>query len=139
MKYKGIKLKEITTPQVVNPPKKMLVWNDCNDTSEQPRVDTVYAVIMKETGIIQVIGYCCRWSHCAEIPEELKSRRATNRELARWLAFGNGEYKNHIDLISNAYIYPESETDMTVDSHFKIRKWDDDWHEPTVDYMGFKS
>ena len=27
MKYKGIELKEITEPQIFNPPKKMLVWD----------------------------------------------------------------------------------------------------------------
>lgn len=139
MKYKGFELKEITKPQIFDPPKEILVWNDSNDPYEEPRVDTVYAVIAKEPGVTKAIGYCCRWEHCAEIPKELKPRRVTNRELAKWLAFGNGEYKNRINLISTAYTYDESESDVLVDNYFKVRKWDDiEWHEPTIDYMGIE-
>jgi hypothetical protein len=135
MKYKGMELVEITSPQVFDPPKKMLVW-DYNVMCNEPSIQTVYAVIMKETGTKQAIGECCRWSHCAAIPEDHKPRRATNRELAKWLSANKGEYRNHIGLVSNAYTYDVSESDTTVPSLFKLRKWDDtDWHEPTVDYM----
>ena len=29
MKYKGIELKEVTKPQLFDPPKKMFVWDHC--------------------------------------------------------------------------------------------------------------
>lgn len=135
MNYKGMPLVELTTPQVFEQPKKMLVW-DYTVTCNEPSIQTVYAVIMKENGTTQAIGECCRWSHCAEIPEEPKPRRATNRELSKWLATGNGEYTNQIGNACSAYTYDEQESDKEVNSLFKVRKWDDtDWHEPTVDYM----
>ncbi len=136
MIHKGIELKEITTPQVFDPPKKMFVWDNGVKRNE-PSIQTVYAVIQKATGTTQAIGECCRWSHCAEIPEEPKPRRATNRELSKWLSANKGEYRNHIGLVSNAYTYDASESDTAVPILFTVRKWDDtDWHEPTVDYMG---
>jgi hypothetical protein len=139
MKYKGKELKEITTPQVFDPPKQMFVWDDWTVPYE-PRVDTVFAVIRTTNGTTQAVGACSlRWQHCADIPEEPKPRRATNRELAKWLVTGIGEYRNQIGLVSNYYTYDESETDMEVCSYFTVRKWDDtDWHEPTVDYMGIE-
>lgn len=138
MKYKGIELVEITSPQVFDPPKKMVVWNN-NVTCNEPSIQTVYAVIIKETGTKQAIGECCRWSHCAEIPEEPKPRQATNRELSKWLAQGNGEYRNQIGIVCSAYTYDEPESDKAVNSFFKVRKWyDTEWNEPTVDYMGIE-
>ena len=138
MKYKGMELVEITTPQVFDPPKKMLVW-DNNVTRNEPSIQIVYAIIMKKTGTKQAIGEYCRWKHCANIPEEPKPRRATNRELSKWLSDNKGEYRNHIGLVSNAYTYDVSESDTSVPSLFKVRKWDDTgWLEPTVDYMGIE-
>jgi len=139
MKYKGIELKKITTPQVFDPPKHLLVWD--NFTAQyDPIIDTVYAIIRLTDGTTEVIGGCCRrWNCCAEIPEEPKPRRATNRELAKWLAIGIGEYRNQIGLVTNAYTYDESESDKEVCTHFKVRIWNDaEWHEPTVDYMGIE-
>lgn len=34
MEYKGIELKEVTEPQLFNPPKKMLVWDHYGDVVE---------------------------------------------------------------------------------------------------------
>ena len=133
MNHKGIKLKEITTPQVFDPPKNMLVWDN---TNSEPILCTVYAVIRLENGTTEVIGSCCqRWLHCAVIPEEPKPRRATNRELAKWLAQGNGQVS--VRDISTLYHYDATLGDNgVVSQYFKVRKWDDtDWHEPTIDNM----
>lgn len=135
MKHKGKTLKEITTPQVFDPPKEMLVWDNVVECNE-PRIQTVYAVIQKATGTTQAIGECCRWSHCAEIPEEPKARRATNMELGRWLAQGNGEklYDNRI--IETNHKYDSCNESKPVNDYTLIRKLEDtEWHEPTVDYM----
>ena len=133
MKYKGKELKEITTPQIFDPPKEMLVWD-----SVFPEKHEVCAIVKYKNGnTVAITDPNNRWQHCAEIPEESKPRRATNRELSNWLVVGKGEYRNQIGLVSNYYTYDESETNMEVCSHFKVRKWiDTEWHEPTVDYMG---
>lgn len=137
MKYNGKELKEITTPQIFAEPKKMLVWNDkyVDDNSEQkPNIDTVYAVVKIDNHYVAVTwGHYME--HCAEIP---KARRVTNRELSKWLAQGNGEYSN-IVYFTRSYTTYEYELDTAsceVSENFLVRKWsDDDWHEPTTDYM----
>lgn len=137
MKYKGIELKEITKQQIFDPPKELLVWNDTYLT--EPKKTLVCAIIKLENYYAaiekgKVPSY--QWQHCAEIPDEPKPRRATNKELSKWLATGIGEYRNEIGLITNAYTYDESESDLEICMHFKVRKWGDTvWHEPTVDYM----
>jgi hypothetical protein len=140
MKYKGKELKEITTPQVFDPPKQMFVWD--NDVKcDVPLVQTVYAVIRTVNGTTQVVGaVSLRWQHCAEIPEEVKPRRATIREFSKWLAQGKGEYKTGTGLILTSFSYDNGwKIDEPVDSAYMVRKWDDtDWHEPTVDYMGIE-
>ena len=136
MKYKGIKLKAITTPQVFDPPKQMFVWD--NDVKcGVPLVQTVYAVIRTVNGTTQVVGAgSLRWSHCAEIP---KPRRATNRELAKWLAQGNGE-KYEDEWTFHVHPYLTAEANIEVIDKIKVRKWEDtEWHEPTVDYMGIEA
>ena len=141
MKYKGIEVKENTTPQVFDPPKQMVVWDNNN---YEPLLDNVYAVIRLENGTTEVIGSCCRrWQHCAEIPEEPKSNRATNRELAKWLATGIGEWcmKNGTGRIgaNTNYGYSEYEENQNVTAGVLVRKWEDtEWHEPTIDYMGIE-
>lgn len=142
MKYNGIELKEITTPQVFDPPKEMLVWDNSNDC-KAPYVRTVYAVIRTVNGITEVVvvGSSYRWLHCAEIPEEPKLSRVTSRELAKWLAQGNGEWcmKNGTGQIgaNTNYGYSQYEENQNVTDGVLVRKWEDtEWHEPTVDYMG---
>ena len=140
MKYKGTKLKEITTPQVFDPPKPMFVL-DNYVKCDVPLIHTVYAVIRTISGTTQVVGTgSVRWLHCAEITEEPKPRRATIRELSKWLAQGNGEYKSGIGLILTSFSYDNSwKMDEPVDNAYTVRKWEDtEWHEPTVDYMSIE-
>lgn len=136
MEYKGIKLTEVTGSQIVDPPKEMFVWD--YDPGCLLRADVLAIVNGRESGY-PVITKTGTYRHCAEIPEEPKPRRATNRELSKWLAKGHGEYRNQIGAVSNLYIYVDLETDEAVPSYIRVRKWDDaDWHEPTVDYMGIE-
>ena len=131
MEYNGIKLKEITTSQIFDPPKEMLVW-DYVDSA--PFKMPVHAIVASKT--FPVIAEEGDYQYCAEIPE---TPRVTNRELSKWLAKGHGEYRNQIGAVSNLYIYVDLETDVAVPSYIRVRKWDDaDWHEPTVDYMGIE-
>lgn len=71
----------------------------------------------------------------AEIP---KKRRMTNRELAKWLAQGNGqlgykESENNIFNISTSCVY-DCMDNALVDENIVIRSWDEkEWHEPEVE------
>ena len=49
----------------------------------------------------------------------------TNRELARWLVQGKGEYCTFSDEVSTVWTYKRGEDDQTIDSlAVHIRKWD---------------
>lgn len=71
-----------------------------------------------------------------------KLRRATNRELAKWLREGNGDVGYGMDGIPVAFIgfrYYANEEDFPVREDVYIRKWEDtEWHEPTADYLGLE-
>ena len=142
MKYKGIELKEITKSQIFDPPKKMIAWNDC---LAEPEEVFVYA-IGPSTMIYRVrtisddgLNNSCQYMYCAEIPEEPKPRRATNRELAKWLAQGNGQKSGNKGIACISYSYGHLADDCEIDKNVVVRKWDDtEWHEPDVQYMGIE-
>lgn len=67
-----------------------------------------------------------------------KPRRATNRELARWLAQGNGEWvvSRSSDAISSDFLYHGIDSEKPVDDTIVVRKWSDtEWNEPMVDFL----
>lgn len=140
--YNGMELEEVTEPQIFDPPKRMMVW----DNSANIKTAIVAAILpgvgfpvttIDKDGIIQAF-----YLHCAEIHELPKPRRATNRELARWLAQGNGEvWHGWHGIMSTYFDYDMSKADSPVkdegDTIIKVRKWsDNEWHEPTVEYLG---
>lgn len=137
MKYKGIELKEYKSdkPVVFDPPKKMLVWDEIMDTPLEAKVYSYMPAWIYPVGT-STQTFC----HCAEIPEEPKPRRATNLELMKWLAQGNGWCTN--TLSSGVWAFHEFDVDYADEpchKNFRIRKWDDkEWHEPTADYMGLE-
>ena len=138
MKYKGIEIKEFASgrPVVFDPPKMMLVWDDASGIGV--RSDIVHAYLPVRCQPVQGQEYS--WGHCAEIPGETKPRRATEMELARWLAKGNGCFTN----VDGDYCWTSTEYDGTnpgkeCNPDWRVRKWDDkEWHEPTADYMGLE-
>lgn len=135
MEYHGIKLTEVTESQIIDPPKKMLVW-DCDPWNVHEA--DVIAIVNGRVHSHPVITTTGHFRHCAEIPEEPKPRRATNRELSKWLAQGHGEYTSYqTSYITYAYLLDSAESE--VRENILVRKWEDaDWHEPTVDYMGIE-
>lgn len=137
MKYRGIELKEFKSdkPVVFDPPKKMLVWNFATDF---PQVIDVVAYLPKCCSPVKTVNSA--WQHYAEIPEEPKPRRATNLELAKWLAKGNGLLAGKDSVgVWTAHSYMKNEEHCVCDESNVVRKWDDaEWHEPTVDYMGLE-
>ena len=141
MKYNGITLKEFTSdkPVVFDPPKQMLCWNNEGDIPENLQV----FAYLPATGYGPAKCWNCNMAHCAEIPEiskEPKPRRATNLELAKWLATGNGQAteKNSFSAWTE-HVYNKNMGDCACSRRVEIRKWGDtEWHEPTADYMGLE-
>lgn len=148
MKYKGIELKDISgTPQIIDPPREMLVWdNDVNGKERPyaPKKVTVFAIVNSDTLNGRVIGEesssFIRCGHCAEIPTEY----ATFRQIARWLADGNGEVTEAVGCdgayCKSSLYYFSAKGDVSSEgSAIRIRTWDDrEWHEPTLEYMGLE-
>lgn len=132
MNYKGIELKEVTEPQLFGPPKKMLVWDSYSNVVELE----VYAIVSRK--YFPVICENTMWQHCAEIPEVPESKPVTYRELARWLAKGNGEVVWANNILSN-WNYSTHEENKALDESLSVRKWDDmEWHKPTREYLGLE-
>ena len=132
--YKGMKLEEVTEPQIFNPPKNCVVWDKDGKLIENQLVsaiiaDNYYPVVTHDRTF---------WSHCALLSEKPAPRRATNRELAKWLAQGNGQVcKNHAAYTD--FCYGHENEQKSVDDVLKVRKWDDtEWHDPDVEYMGLE-
>lgn len=131
-------LHKVMEPQVFKEPKEMIVWNNDN-----PKICKALEIL--PNGKIICEGHIW-YNHGAFIPDHPKPRRATNRELSRWLAQGNGELCNENDYsVSTAHSYeydvdnPQNYDDDEVWYTLKVRKWDDtEWHEPDVDYMGLE-
>ena len=143
MKYKGHELKEITEPQIFDPPKKMLCWDFEGDRVDENGVIAILprkydCTVVTKLSDNEVAGF---YRHCAEIPEETKPRWATNRELAKWLAQGNGELsQGDSPKATTLWVYEICYKDKTVPEFIFVRKWDDtEWHEPTVEYMGLEA
>lgn len=136
MTYKGIELKEFESekPVLFDPPKLMLVWNDGDD---EPSKDNVFAFIPNRC--YPVIATNDNLEHCAEIPEVL-CRRATNRELSKWIVKGNGQYQMSGSCgIWIEYSYEIGHDDEVCSKNIKVRKWcDKEWHEPTREYLGLE-
>lgn len=142
MQYKGIELVEITEPQIFDPPKTMVVWRD---DGKEPIIDEVIAIFAKSCNFQYrvVLNDCSFYSHCAFIPEKPAPRMATNRELSKWLAQGNGQVSKVEDGVmytSSSWDYHRKDDSFVKEEYrLRVRKWDDtDWHEPTIDYLGLE-
>ena len=132
MEYKGIELKEITEPQLFDPPKKMLVWENYENITDL----NVYAIVSRKD--FPVICENTTWQHCAEIPEVPESNPVNYRELARWLSECNGEVMWANNVLSN-WNYSTDEENKALDESLYVRKWDDtEWHKPTREYLGLE-
>ena len=136
MKYKGIELKEFTSekPVIFDPPKRMLVWDYDDGTPTEVEVlafiPNRYHKVIEQTSL---------YIHCAEIPEVM-FRRATNRELAKWLVQGNGQYQvGGGSRMWTEHTYDIGQDDDACSKFIKVRKWcENEWHEPTREYLGLE-
>lgn len=142
--YNGMEL-EILEPQIFDCPKTCVVWDIDNPSPNGFSVKQVLAVLpmsfRKDTGIKPVItNDRTQWNFCALLPDPPKPRRATNRELARWLIEGKAQIRyNDSNMVYVGWNYKEFEDDLPCSNNVLVRKWSDtEWHEPTVDYMGLE-
>ena len=138
--YNGMELEEVTTPQIFDPPKKCVVFDSYDEKKSVIRnVVAVLPASFNECGGSVITEEKQYWKHCAHLPDPSKPCRATNRELARWLAQGNGEYKEIItghDCCMTYFYYSDRGRSVELPKGMKVRKWSDtEWHEPTVEYL----
>ena len=144
--YNGMELEEFTSDKPVAFPKgtRAICWDaDKYEEGFRSELDIVafipyltYPVLTRDClNNYQDSPY----GHCALLPDHPKPRRATNRELSRWLAQGNGEVydeDNSDKIIWTLLQYLDTNENLEVLDGFKVRKWSDtEWHEPTVDYL----
>lgn len=149
IKYNGKEIQSITECKVFEEPREMLVWN----TSYNGPIEKMVCAIIPYRNAGSVITTCEAYEYCAEIPEKPEPRRATNRELAKWLAQGNGEVltlmqmanRHSCEMVEIDWRYFSGECNEAVDYGFEgqrckgVRKWDDTkWHEPDVAYMNIE-
>lgn len=132
--YNGMELEEIIKPQIFDPPRKCIAWDNPVDFFER----RVIAILPKSSGsgFRAICDGTQSFRHCALLPDPPKPRRATNRELSRWLAQGNGECLGSQDDADTAWNYPMESSNAPLREGAKVRKWsDNEWHEPDVFYM----
>ena len=133
MIYNGNQIIEITERPQDFMPHRMLCWEK---DPNHPLEEYVIAIVKRSDDILFITDHSV-WTHGAEIPEEPKPRRATNRELAEWLAKGNGQKSGNKGIAGVSYSYGHLADDCEIEKTVVVRKWEDnEWHEPTVDYMG---
>lgn len=79
------------------------------------------------------------WMHVYPIEWNKKpKKRMTNRQLAMWLAKGNGQvkYSQSHTLTHHTYLEYLHHSDDEIDEGIKVRKWDsEEWIEPTTDLL----
>jgi hypothetical protein len=133
--YKGNEIESISECKVFDEPHNMLVWN----RSYNGPIEKLVCAVIPYRSSGSVITTNGAYEYCAEIPEKSAPRIATNRELAKWLAQGKGEWCNCIGDNQRAAIewwYDQGYSEKAAKNVF-VRKWSDtEWHAPDVEYMG---
>lgn len=149
MVYQGKELVEITERQIFNPPKKLLVW-DCREGNPENIREALVVAILPAIpyhpnivclGIIgRIIGSVTWATHCAEIPEEQKQKRATWEQLAYWLIDGKGLVldvdTNRVD--TGVYFNMNDMHEEVGERYYVMARGESKWNEPTIDYLGIK-
>lgn len=66
-----------------------------------------------------------------------KHKRMTNRQLAMWIAKGNGEVAmNEGCAVLHRFDYGNEEANEPILASIRVRKWDsEEWIEPTIDLL----
>lgn len=136
--YNDMELEEVTKPQIFDPPRKCLVW----DENPRPYCTLPVSAIGRTMFGLRVLSDDgATWRHCAILPDPPKPRRATIRELAKWCAQGNGQIQDasKLNCVFTGLDYGPDCDDWAAPEIYKVRKWSDtEWHDPTVDYLGLE-
>ena len=105
---------------------KWEVEQDCRDSVG--RLEDIYT----EGGLFEIGAV--RW-YLLYPYEEPPKKRMTSRQLAEWLAKGNGQYTtDDFGRVYVEYDYSKGKENNEVDRRIIIRPWDsEEWVEPTVD------
>lgn len=105
---------------------KWEVEQDCRDSVG--RLEDIYT----EGGLFEIGAV--RW-YLLYPYEEPPKKRMTCRQLAEWLAKGNGQYTtDDFGRVYVEYDYSKGKENNEVDRRIIIRPWDsEEWVEPTVD------
>ena len=107
-------------------------WLDCANSQPSWDLNTEYRVKPDEPIEIETSKGKMYLANGAEIP---KKRRMTNRELAKWLAYSNGQWRSaDANLIGMTYSYGMYEDAEEVLEGIMIRGWDEtEWYEPEIE------
>ena len=120
-------------------PRMMWVWDSNENAKRQRKV-----IYISELGISYPIFALTKdkvsteqFKHCAEI-EKSRTRRMTNKELARWLRenpMRECTRRNDTDdrLVYSIHTYLEICANEEVDDCILIREDDGEWREPLVE------
>ena len=135
MKYNGQEIEPITTQQIFDPPRRMLVWDSACGT---PLIERVCAITIRKPFPVITVESC--YDYCAEIPKQ-KPKRATYLQLAEWLAKGNGICrKNPTKFADTSFtLHIDEENRELEEGEFLIRPFGiTEWLEPTLENMGME-
>ena len=131
-------MKEVTYEDWQKNPTPRMMW--CWGTTEENKVQRKVVYVVKDDICVCPVMTVIEeriyetYRHCAEI-EEPKTRRMTNKELARWLREKpTREWKYTIDSrIYTSYIYEEDGADIDCWNEIVVREDDGEWREPLVE------
>ncbi len=141
--YNGMEIEEFNFPQIFKKPLKLYVWSYnqgkiCN--FHETEVVAILPKLPNHANIVCLDDGKVSWANnCGVLFNRISPRRATNKELAQWLAQGNGQRKDVENYTHVLYNYYADQDNNFVPDGIMIRKWGDSaWRFPTIDYMGIK-
>lgn len=131
-------MKEVTYEDWQKNPTPRMMWVWDNDENSKLQQKVIYFLAPNLSYPVIALSAdeesTDLFRHCAEI-EEPKTRRMTNKELARWLREKpTREYKYLTsDYICSTFDYREYKQDEEVSVDMRIREDDGEWREPLVE------
>ena len=132
-------MKELTYEDWQKNPTPRMMWVWDNDVEKKDKQKVVY--VLNNSGAYRVLSIVGAdfsfdtFKHCAEIE---KTRRMTNKELARWLREKPTRECKHCNVSNDNFVYCfhtylERCANEEVDDLILIREDDSDWREPLVE------
>lgn len=131
-------MKELTYEDWQKDPTPRMMWVWDNDVERKDKQKVVYVLNNSCYRVLSIVGADFSFDtfkHCAEIE---KTRRMTNKELARWLREKPTREFKHCNGSNDNFIYCfhtylERCANEEVDDFLLVREDDGDWREPLVE------